>query len=112
MSKTDGETIKVEVQTLEDLKKGKLLFGSFGESFEKAGMQYGELCSIGVLEGGTEEGNPSICLLIKVKYNVNGKEDYFYTIAECTGRNFMTASGIANMRIVKFLASMKHEKML
>lgn len=96
----DASVITVHLNTKKDFADGKLLFEDYREAMIAAESEMGEVKAMGVLEGGMVSGDPSVSLLIKVKFkNEWGEKDFFYVVAECTGQNFLTASGLVNAQI-------------
>lgn len=100
----DNSSVTVELQTIEGSKNGKLLFGGLVEKFREMKSYSGEILSIGVLEGGTNLGRPSVIILVKIDADdhENNKNSYV-CCAEITGQNFLLASQHANVEISKLL---------
>lgn len=100
----DNSSVTVELQTIEGSKRGKLLFGGLVEKFKDLKSYSGEIISIGVLEGGTDLGRPSVIILVKIDAEDNhNNKSHFVCCAEITGQNFLLASQHANVEISKLL---------
>lgn len=84
MRTDDGEIIHVEAASLKDFADGKRLFSRFAPAINKAGgAKYSELITMGVIEGGTNNGNPS-CMFLAVHVGEQGTCDHFFVFEMST----------------------------
>jgi hypothetical protein len=75
----EGEIIHVEAASLGDFAKGKRLFSKFIEAVNKTGgAKYSQLISMGVIEGGAEQGPSCMFLVHNTGHAADGSEDQYF----------------------------------
>lgn len=100
--------IRLEVQSLADVKSGKLLFNDFGEALKLRGVSKGQLEGVGALEAGTRDGKVSVTLLVRAFIQENdshGKplepREHFFLV-ETTAALFLHAGMVVAQAVRKF----------